>query len=107
MGRYFSNLGYDSDIKSENKVIGHVQISHGIGISLRLAKKDNALDTFRKGGNNLILETTEQEDSILDNNTPAQTVELSYSTGNFQFSIVVENPMYKLRALFAEEPTIC
>ena len=85
------NLGYDSDIKSENKVIGHVQISHGIGISLRLAKKDNALDTFRKGGNNLILETTEQEDSILDNNTPAQTVELSYSTGNFQFSIVVEN----------------
>ena len=85
------NLGYDSDIKSENKVIGHVQISHGIGISLRLAKKDNALGTFRKGGNNLILETTEQEDSILDNNTPAQTVELSYSTGNFQFSIVVEN----------------
>ena len=53
------SLGYDSDIENINKVIGHVKVSHRSGFSLRLAK-DNALDTFRKGGANLILGATEQ-----------------------------------------------
>ena len=84
-------LHYDSASEDSNKTkaSGQVNIGRRNTFSLKLAK-GHALNTFRRGGNNLILEATKQEIHVVKNNT-AKTIELGYSSGGFNFAIIVEN----------------
>ena len=84
-------LHYDSASEDSNKTkaSGQVNIGRRNTFSLKLAK-GHALNTFRRGGNNLILEATKQEIHVVKNNT-ANTIELGYASGGFNFAIIVEN----------------
>ena len=84
-------LNYDSASEDRNKTNASLRVNIGRRdiFSLKLAK-GHALNTFRRGGNNLILEATKQEIHVVRNNT-AKTIELGYASGGFNFAIIVEN----------------